>query len=114
MDIKKGVGNQMSNFHKLFEIVGVDIRNFVVDYYSQDGQACHKGVQVFDKEGYSDKEVIDQIKEAFRQRSHKVYSIVELAGQLTPQDIEAVAVGKKKAIAYRLVYIDKKQMEKRV
>lgn len=101
-------------FYRLLEAAGINVRNFIVDYYNEAGQPCHKNVQLLYNMCHNDDDVIKHIKQTFSEKHYKVYSIIEVVGQLLLQEVEDIAIGKgkKSDIYFRMVYMDKKQWAK--
>ncbi len=87
------------------------VRNFIIDYHDRNGASLHGAIQIMDPCGCSDAVVVEAIIQQGEDRNENVYSIIEVMGQHTLEEVDRMLEGSEKAagVVMRSIYLDKAQ-----
>lgn len=76
--------------NKLFSPVGVQVRNFIVEYHNKKMISLHQAIQIPEPVGMADAAISDIIRSYYKRNGYVVYLIIEILGEYTLTDLDAL------------------------
>lgn len=91
----------------IFGIVGMNTRNFAVDYRDKQGVYYHKGLQMVSMCDGDIDNTIAMIKDQFESKGYIVYCIVEVFGNFTVEELERDMTNENSKTPFKVLFADK-------
>lgn len=85
----------------LYEAVGMNVRNFIIDYYDKKKQSYYKPLQIVIMDPVPEEDIVKNIIKEQKDQGHDVYGVIEVYGKYTLNELKALA-GSLDASKYKL------------